>query len=691
MINMDFRIADSFTDSLAKLTNDEQKLVKTTAFDLQMNPAGNGNSFHKLDHSRDPRFWSVRVSSDLRIIVHKTPESLLLCYVNHHDKAYEWAEKRKLETHPKTGAAQIVELKETIQEIIVQQIKTEVPYLFADISSDDLIRYGIPVEFVQQIKKIQDEDTLFRVISHLPQEAGEVLLELATGNKPDFPAERMHDESPFNHPDAMRHFRIIKNKDELEQAFEAPWEKWIVFLHPEQRKIVEKDYTGPARVSGSAGTGKTVVALHRAVALARKHEDARVLLTTFSRPLANALKVRLNWLLRSTPRIGDQIELHSLKDYALNLYRARIGRKPNLVSESDLSEIIKAASEKAMPHKFSLFFLVSEWKEIVDAFQLKSWEEYRNVPRLGRKTRLPEAQRQVLWKIFEQVRGDLKARSMITLSEVFEEVTESIRHATHSPIDYAVVDEAQDISVPELRFLAVLGKNQPDSLFFAGDSGQRIFQPPFSWKQQGVSIRGRSATLKINYRTSHQIRTQADQLLPNEVSDVDGNVENRKGTISIFDGPAPQIQILNSEIDEVSLVAKTIKIWRSQGIKPEEIGIFTRSVSEFPRAQQAVENAGENFDCINDLMEPAEDCIAIGTMHQAKGLEYRAVVVMACDEDIIPSQERIETVADESDLEDVYNTERYLLYVACTRARENLLVTGIKPGSELLADMISSS
>lgn len=684
---MDFRIADTFTDSLAKLTNDEQKLVKTTAFDLQMNPAGNGNSFHKLERSRDPRFWSVRVSGDLRIIVHKTAASLLLCYVDHHDKAYQWAANRKLETHPKTGAAQIVELKETIQEIVVQQVKTEAPYLFADVSGDDLLRYGIPVEFVTQIKKIRDEDTLFQVISHLPQEAGEALLELATGNKPEFPEEHAQTDNPFEHPDAMRHFRIIKNKDELEQAFEAPWEKWIVFLHPEQRKIVEKDYKGPARVSGSAGTGKTVVALHRAVAIARKNADARVLLTTFSRPLANALKVRLNWLLRSTPRIGDQIELRSLKEYALSLYRTRLGKRPAIVSEDDLAKIIKTASDAAMPHRFSVHFVSSEWHEIVDAFRLKSWEAYRDVPRLGRKTRLPEAQRQVLWSIFEQVQAELKARSQITFPEMFEEVTESIRNATYSPIDYAVVDEAQDISVPELRFLAVLGKNYPDSLFFAGDSGQRIFQPPFSWKQQGVSIRGRSATLKINYRTSHQIRVQADHLLPNEVSDVDGNIENRKGTISIFDGPAPQIQILDSETGEVSLVANTVKKWRESGIKPAEIGIFTRSISEFSRAKQAVEKAGEKFDCINDLMEPDANCIAIGTMHQAKGLEYRAVVVMACDDDIIPSQERMESISDESDLEEVYNTERYLLYVACTRARENLLVTAVDPGSEFLDDL----
>ena len=684
---MNFCIADTFSASLARLTNDEQKIIKTTAFDLQVNPAGNGNSFHKLDRAKDQNFWSVRASSDLRIIVHRTSESLMLCYADHHDKAYEWASKRKIEIHPQTGVPQLIELKETIREIVVQQQTTVSPPIFAAISDDDLAKYGVPVDFLPSIKKIRDEDTLFRVIEHLPQEAAEALLELATGNTPPLPSEKVQPDKALSHPEVMRHFRIIKNRDELEQAFEAPWEKWIVFLHPEQRRIVEKDYSGPARVSGSAGTGKTVVALHRAVDIARKNPNTRVLLTTFSKPLANALKVRLNWLLRGSPSLGDQIELRSLKDYASNLYRVRLSKKPNIVSGATLSEIISSVSSAVGPHKFSHHFLVAEWNEIVDAFRLKSWEQYRDTPRLGRKTRLPEAQRQILWQIFSAVRAELAARNLITWPEMYEEITESIRNAAHSPIDFAIIDEAQDISVPELRFLAALGKNRPNSLFFAGDSGQRIFQPAFSWKQQGVSIRGRSSTLKINYRTSHQIRMRADHLLPEEIADVDGNKETRRGTISIFDGPVPQIRILDSEASEIELVSQTIQNWLKCGIKPGEIGIFTRSASEFCRAEKAVEMTGAAFERLNDLMEPDSSCIAIGTMHQAKGLEYRAVVVMACDENVIPSEERLGSVVDNSDLEEVYNTERYLLYVACTRARENLLISAVAPGSEFLDDL----
>ncbi len=291
---MEFRIADTFTDSLAKLTGQEQKAVKTTAFDLQMNPANPGLKFHRLDRVKDHNFWSVRVNADIRLIVHKTYSSLMLCYVGHHDKAYSWAERRKLETHPKTGAAQLVEVRELVKEIIVPKFVEEEPAapvsppLFSNVSDEELLRYGVPEEWLDDVR-LATEDSLLNLVEHLPAEAAEALLELAVGETPAIPEKAASHVDPFNHPDARRRFRVMSNVEELERALEYPWEKWTVFLHPDQRQIVEKEYNGPARVSGSAGTGKTIVALHRAVFLARNHPDARVLLTTFSNPLANAL------------------------------------------------------------------------------------------------------------------------------------------------------------------------------------------------------------------------------------------------------------------------------------------------------------------------------------------------------------------------------------------------------------------
>jgi len=284
---MEFRIADTFTDSLGKLTGEEQKAVKTTAFDLQLNPANPGMQFHRLDRAKDKRFWSVRVSGDIRLIVHRTSKSLLLCYVDHHDAAYDWAERRKLETHPTTGAAQLVEIHEMVRKVpVAEYVEVEQPVpseppLLVDFSDDDLLSYGVPIEWLDEVREAT-ENSILEIADHLPSEAAEAVLNLAVGVTPEVVQPVSAGTDPFDHPDAQRRFRVMSNVEELERALEYPWEKWAVFLHPAQRELVDRSYNGPARVSGSAGTGKTVVALHRAVFLARENPDARILLTTFS-------------------------------------------------------------------------------------------------------------------------------------------------------------------------------------------------------------------------------------------------------------------------------------------------------------------------------------------------------------------------------------------------------------------------
>jgi superfamily I DNA/RNA helicase len=700
---MQFVIANTFQDSLARLTGDEQKAVKTAAFDLQLNPAHPSLQMHKLDKAKDPRFWSIRVSRDMRLIVHRTAGSLLLCYVDHHDQAYEWAERRKLETHPTTGAAQLVEIRERVHEIsIPKYVETPAtkPLLFKALTEQELLRLGVPVDWIPDVQAAT-EDTILEIAQHLPAEAAEGLLTLATGGKlPESvfvgraktrdkaftPEATPALPNPFAHPDAQRRFRVMSNMEELAQALEYPWEKWAVFLHPAQRQLAEKDFKGPAKVAGSAGTGKTIVALHRAVHLARANRDSRVLLTTFSDTLANALRTRLRLLIGSQPRLAEQIEVLSMKAVGLRLYELNLG-KPKLISVERLRRMMQEASDAIVDHKFTLRFLMSEWEQVVDAWQLSSWEDYRDVTRLGRKTRLKEPQRLLLWSIFDAVRTRLFDDGSMTEAGMFERLASHYASGAASPFDFTVVDEAQDVSITQLRFLAALGSKRPNGLFFAGDTGQRIFQQPFSWKGLGVDLRGRSTTLKVNYRTSHQIRMQADRLLDAEVSDVDGNVEDRTGTVSLFDGPLPQVLNANTEALEQAEVAKWLQKRISDGLRPDEIVIFVRSSAELRRAELAATAAGLPFRVLDAHAETTVGSLSLSTMHLAKGLEFRAVAVMACDDEVIPLQQRIETATDASELEDVYNTERQLLYVACTRARDCLLLSSAGSPSEFLQDM----
>ena len=691
---MDFLIADTFTDSLARLTGDEQKAVKMTAFDLQVNPAAPGLSFHKLDHARDKRFWSVRVSRDVRIIVHRTDGSLLLCYVDHHDKAYDWAERRKVEVHPKTGAAQLVEIRETVFEIPIpisvpsaQPLPSSLvskPALFADVPRDQLLGYGVPAAWLADVLTAT-EDSLLELADHLPREAAEALLELATGGKPAVVSVAPAAD-PFAHPDAQRRFRVMENREELEQALAYPWEKWSVFLHPAQRVLAQRRFGGPARVAGTAGTGKTVVALHRAVQLARRHTDARVLLTTFSVTLARLLQQKLRRLTGTDTTLGNRIVVAPIGDVAINVYEKSFGT-PRIATVGMMQFLLGSISKEVGGHGFSDRFLTQEWTDVVDAWQLTTWDQYRDVARLGRKTRLGEKQRLQVWKIFEQAQQRLRDGGMFTTAMILTAVTEELRTGDVLPYDFIVVDEAQDVNVPQLRFLAALAGNRPDALFFAGDLGQRIFQTPFSWKSVGVDVRGRSSTLRINYRTSHQIRRVADRLLGPELADVDGNVEDRRGAVSVFNGPQPEVRIVKSPDAEAEVIAAWLRQRTGEGIAPEEIGVFVRSGDQLGRAKRAVGRAGLELTVPAAGVDSEPGKVALMPMHQAKGLEFKAVVVAACDDDVLPLQSRIESVTDESDLEDVYNTERQLLYVACTRARDYLLVTAVGPGSEFLVDL----
>ena len=629
---------------------------------------------------------------DIRIIVHKTAASLMLCYVDHHDDAYAWASKRKIERHPKTGAAQLVEVRERVEEITIQtpviQPPQQKPLLYGEVSDDDLLAYGVPNDWLDDVR-LATEDTLFDIAEHLPQEAAEALLELATGGKPNQPATISADSDPFAHPDAQRRFRVMTNHEELQRALEYPWEKWTVFLHPGQRHLVERDYNGPARISGSAGTGKTIVALHRAVFLARQHADARILLTTFSQALANALTLKLERLIGNEPEIYSRIQTDSIRGVAYGLYEAESGQ-PNIVETEWLRSKLMEIAAQTDGHRFAPAFLWGEWNDIVDAWQLKTWESYRDVQRLGRKTRIGSKQRELLWSIFRQLWDSLEQRGQITWSGLFRSVTGSLAVAGNGPFDYAIVDEAQDLGVAELRFLATLGDSNSDSLFFTGDLGQRIFQQPYSWKSLGVNIRGRSHNLKINYRTSHQIRQQADRLLPASIADVDGNVEDRRDTVSVFNGPKPDIKIYDDAAVEIQQVSEWIASQLVHGIQPDEIGVFVRSQEQLPRALDAVQKAGASPVELDDQVIPTQGAVAVSTMHLAKGLEFRCVAVIACDDEILPLQERVETISDEADLEEVYNTERHLLYVACTRARDRLLITGVEPASEFLDDLEGS-
>lgn len=697
---MNFLLADTFQAALAKLTNEEQKAVKLTVFDLQQDISNPGLQFHRIDKSKDPNFWSLRVNRDIRLIVHKTKSSFLVAYVAHHDDAYKWAERRRIDTHPRTGAAQIVEVRERVEEITIPKyvpdtselIKAvpepapkKLPALFADLSEDQLLGVGVPEDWLEDIRNTT-EDNFFDLADYIPAEAAEALLEYASTGQLHLP-EASEESDPFAHPDAQRRFRVMENVEELERALNYPWDKWAIYLHPAQQELVDTDYSGPARVSGSAGTGKTVVALHRAAHILKTDPNAKILLTTFSSPLSNALEHKLKLLMNNDPNLDHRVSVRPFEGIARELFTLINGHDPKIARQEHVSAALEQAANEIELTEFTDRFLASEWRFVIDAWQIDSLEAYARVPRLGRRNRLGNRQRERLWPVFERAREILAAQLRYTPATVCGQVAQYYTERNTKPFTHIIVDEAQDLGVPELKMISALAPQSSESLFFAGDLGQRIFQEPFSWLGLGIDIRGRSHTLKVNYRTSHQIRRSADRLLPASVRDVDGIEEDRRGTVSIFNGPEPEVMTYDSLEQEIAETASKIKKAISDGFPPEEIGVFVRSTAELSRARKAVKDSGNVALELSDRVEDRTGRLAIGTMHLAKGLEFRMVIVIACDDEILPDQDRIDTVADEVELDEVYETERHLFYVACTRAREKLIISGVKPESEFIADL----
>lgn len=672
--------ASTFTKALGHLTAAEQKQVKITSFDLAQDESGNGLQLHRVEAA--PGFWTARVSQDVRIVLHKDGERVLLAWVGHHDDAYRWAERRKLVPHERTGAMQLVEvaerteerliLTETVAKALAEPIAVRHP--FAMLSDDDLLDVGVPRDWLDAVRAA-DEASVDGLFASLPDEAAEALLDFATGGRlqDHRAAQAPPGADPFAHPDAQRRFRAVEGVEELKAALDAPFAQWAVFLHPAQRAPVTREWTGPARVSGSAGTGKTIVALHRAVHLAGR-SDVRVLLTTFSNPLAASLAGKAELMTQAAPDARRRLTVRAIDQGAHELHTRAFGR-PNLATAAQVQSAIRAAVEAGLGEGHTPAFLFEEWDELVDAWGLHDAAAYAAVPRIGRRTRLGPKQRESAWAVFAFVRERLAARGVLTVADLYGRLTRWVDGGGRLPFTHVVVDEAQDLSVAQARFLAAVGRaGGSDALFFTGDLGQRIFHLPFSWAKLGLDVRGRAQVLKVCYRTSHQIRRAADRLLATEIVDQDGVEESRRGTVSVFDGPDPEVRLFDSPETERDAVADWLRARSAEAIPGTELAVLVRGQQQLNRGRAAVKAAGAHAPVL--------------TMHEAKGLEFRAVAVMAVDEDVLPDPERLAGIGDMADLEAVQDTERHLLYVAATRARDRLMLSGVRPGSEFLDDLL---
>lgn len=665
--------------SFERLSPQEQREVDLAVMKFWRQPDLPGLRLHQLN-ARERRFHSISPNMDLRIILLLDGPRRVLMYVGRHDEAYRWAETRRVERHEITGTAQIVEYLETVRELPVA-VPAEAPVspLFAAETDDYLLSLGVPRDWLPRLREVTDEAGLLRLVDHLPEEAAEALLELAEGGRPAPPAPVAQEEDPYTSGDAVRRFHVLGDEIELARALERPWPEWTVFLHPTQRAVVEANFDGAARVTGSAGTGKSVVAMHRAARLAR--EGREVLLTTFSRVLAQRLSAGMDILLEGEPEARSRVTVQHLHGLAVERLRTE-GFRVRIADEAEVQHLLVAHRGDLDRARWSDPFLAAEWNAVIDYWGVRTRESYLSADRTGRGNRLPASAREAIWPVFEAVQTALRMSHRLTWGDACEQAADLLLQRG-APFDHVIVDEAQDFAPRELALCLQLSRCGTAGLFFAGDPGQRIYKYPFPWSRVGLDIRGRSRRLTINYRTSAQLRRFADRLLPDRMEGIGGGEESRR-THSLFTGPEPEIRSCADAGQEASALAEWLSSRLAEGMQAAEIAVLSRTARRAKGlAARAATPLGLKWQEISGM---AADAVFAGTLHGVKGLEFRAVAIVGCEDGHLPLQAALDAEIEDEARAQAEERERHLLYVACTRARDALLILHREPITRFLRD-----
>ncbi len=665
---MNFGFASTWADSLQNLSPHEVVSALDFAREFQANPRQPGHSLERVQSSSGS--WAARISSELRAILAKEGTLWLFLHAGHHDAAYRWAKNRKISTHPVTGVLQIVSVVETVEH---RTVVRDVPGLFREFKDDYLVSLGVPPEWLPVLRQVLDEEQLLKVVEGLPEDIQERLFRLVDGELVTPPAP-VEPGKLFEHPDVKARFYVVENEEDMQRMLSAPLAKWLAFLHPSQRKLATGSFNGPVKVSGSAGTGKTVVAMHRARHLAA--QGKRVLFTTYVNTLVDNLKHSLSQL--CSPQELERITVSTVHAQAQALVKGWRG-----VPDDEIAKRIEQNAAHAAG-MFETRFMLSEWTKVLSPAGIRTWEDYRAARRVGRGRALSVKERARLWRVFERVLASLDHEHLEDFSGICRRATHAL---TQSPFDAVLVDEVQDLKPQELKFLAALAGDGPDRLMLVGDAGQRIYPGGVSLASLGIQTRGRSFTLRINYRTTEQIRRFADRILGRTIEDLEGELEDRKGTRSLLKGPDPEFHPFPTPSDQQNFVLRKLQVLKRERLEWEDMALFVRTNSLVERWEAALAEAGLPVSVLGKKVQKG---IRLGTMHRAKGLEFKSVLVLDASDRYLPNPKVIQA-ADPAEREESLAQERRLLYVSLTRARDDVVVTCAGTPSPFLTGLLATA
>lgn len=695
--NVRVAISSDFLTAFARLPRSIQGKVTEFVNKFRNDPNSPGINYEKLANGTDSKIYSVRIDDTYRGIVVRQKESgvYLLLWVDHHNEAYEWAARKRCDVNPKTGALQVYD----VQTVAVENPMVTAEPIFAGVTDDQLLKLGVPEAQLRYIRSFTSVESFYQAEGTIPADVYEYLSWLTEGIGIDEVLELCIEEQSaaeaktddlaqaLDMPATLKSFVVVDGEDELRRIMAEPLEKWRVFLHPTQRKIVRKNYSGAARVLGGAGTGKTVVAMHRAKQLAsRLDSHQRILFTTFTANLAADIRENLK-------KICSLEELRKIEVIHLDAWVNQFLKESGFTAQIGYDEVIEPLWEQAVllannGLDFDVDFYEEEWNRVVIAQEALSLEKYIKATRNGRGTRLDRKKRILVWKVFDHYQNLMKEKQVRDINTAMYESTKLLQ-ATGARSRYAhiIVDEGQDFSDNAYRLLrALAGEEHENDLFIVGDSHQRIYRNHPTLSKCGINVRGRSSILKINYRTTEEIRRYAFALL-NGISfdDLDEDVDLGDRCQSLTHGERPIIGNFKDASDEFDFIVREIKKLQANGTALTDICIVARTRKLVDDYIAQLTKAGIRSYAIkrNKSDDRTFDGLRIATMHRVKGLEFKYVFVAAVNSRIVPLSSAINKTDAVSEAESM-TAEKCLLYVAMTRAQKGAYITSYGKASEFI-------
>ena len=676
-------LSQDFLLGLSKLPSAIHARVVRWALKFQQNPTSPGINYEKIKAARDPNLRSVRIDQDWRGIVFKPSagDLYILLHVDHHDEAYRWAERRKMAVNPATGALQIISLEavespDTTLDVERAEAQPNAPIspprapMFGAVSDEALIQLGTPPDLVPMVRQIASERELDSRQGLLPVEAYEGLFLVAAGDtvsqilsERETRVDRQVDPSDYvaalETAESQSRFVVVTSDNEMTAILNAPLAQWRVFLHPVQRKLAAGDRSGPVRILGGAGTGKTVLALHRAKWLAKNRIEAgeRLLFTTFTRNLALDVEQNLKSLFLEDPDL-EKIEVCNL-DRWVHRYLRKHNYPHRLIYGFDENAWGRAMQLADASLDLDASFYIEEWQHIVSAQGIHSLDEYRRISRVGRKSVLNRSKRDKIWPVFEEYRAQLSSLGLKDIDDAYSDAADLLSQVgAVPPFASIVVDETQDFGPQALRLIRAMVPPGKNDLFFVGDGHQRIYAKHHAVLGRcGIDIRGRSRKLYLNYRTTDEIRKIAVALLEGrDIDDLDGGSDDNRRYKSLSHGPVPEVIERSDSGSGMAVIVDRVAGWMAtnETEQPPSVCVMARSKAERDEIAKRLAAHDMTTSIIDaDTVDSASsNAVRVATMHRAKGLEFDRVAVFAPDM-----------------LDDRNDEAAKLVYVALTRAK----------------------